>query len=146
MARLDLVCGRLFSPLQALLVASDDLFNNLKQLADKALEILECKRIAPVYTRASYKGVCDYSMKGLTWIFATSLIIAFSGMVMVTLRAVLWNAKGEGGRNGAPEVEHLGVEASPSPDTKKETPHNDADEQDVTSQADTHGETHAEDQ
>lgn len=89
-ARLDLVCGKEFATLQALLELLDENLQILNEYAQKALDVLACERIAPLYSRSVYTGTCDYSMKSMTWWVTSSLVVAFAGMIMLTVRSVLW--------------------------------------------------------
>ena len=126
-ARLDLVCGRDFAPLMGLLELFGKNLQALDNHAQKALEVLACERIAPLYSSAVYEGTCDYSMLSMTWTISSSLIVAFAGMVMLTVRSVLWEydetatapARPKKGPEGHLEV-HKEQEKPPSEESETE--------------------------
>lgn len=65
----------------------------IKYLDIEALELLylfRCPSIVPLYTDPTYDGACDYSITGLTWAFSSFSVVAFMGLLMVTLRSS-WN-------------------------------------------------------
>ena len=93
--RLNLLCGRDFAPLEALL---GDMDGNLKVLdtsATTALNLLSCERVLPIYTSAVYGATCDHSITGVTWTFASLLVLAVTGMVMITLRSAYLDVEDE---------------------------------------------------
>lgn len=48
---------------------------------------MSCDRIVPIYINSVYGATCTYSVKGVTWTWASFLVIAFMGMLMITFRA-----------------------------------------------------------
>jgi len=52
-------------------------------------ELMQCQNFNPIYTATAYDAVCLSGVGGLSWIFFTSLTMAFSSMTMVTLRVAI---------------------------------------------------------
>jgi len=71
----------------------DETLEVLKVLARRTLGILACERIVPIYTSTIYTGACGYSVKAFAWTTSSLLVIAFAGMLMLTLRSALWEVK-----------------------------------------------------
>ena len=60
----------------------------LETLSKDLFWLLRCDDIvAPMYVDPIYDATCTHSMRGVTWAFASFLIVAFAGMMMITLRA-----------------------------------------------------------
>lgn len=93
-ATLNLLCNDNYEALEIMLGDAVETLVSLQLHAETALAVLACPRIVPIYTKTVYTGTCDYSIKGLTWTFSASLVIAFAGMIMLTFRSVLWNVQG----------------------------------------------------
>ena len=93
--RLNLLCGKDFGPLQTLLQTMDGNLNVLNQSATSALRILSCERILPIYTSSVYGATCDYSITGVTWTFASLLVLATMGTIMITLRSAYLDVEDE---------------------------------------------------
>lgn len=89
---LSFQCGRDFGPLRSSLDTMLHILTSLQQSAQQGLGILSCERIVPIYTDVVYEGTCDTSVTGLAWIFSSLLIIATTGMIMITLRASYKNS------------------------------------------------------
>ena len=106
-ARLNVLCNREFDVFQALVVTVGDTIEAIQQTANKALDVVSCERIVPLYTRTVYTGTCDFSVKGFTWVVSASMVIAFAGMVMLTCRSVLWEVEEAMGPEGPGEMEYL---------------------------------------
>jgi hypothetical protein len=80
-------CGKDFGPFVGLL---NTLQSNLSILNDNArntIDLMSCDRIVPIYINSVYGATCTYSVKGVTWTWASFLVIAFMGMLMITFRA-----------------------------------------------------------
>jgi hypothetical protein len=67
------------------------ILDRLDEAGTSGLTLLSCERIVPLYTDAVYDGTCNHSVTGLTWIFACLLIIATTGMMMITFRSAYIN-------------------------------------------------------
>jgi len=84
-------CGRDFQPLSSAVGAMEGILNDLDQLSVSTFDLLSCERIVPVYAEIVYDGTCNHSVAGFTWMFASLLIIATMGMIMIMLRSSYLN-------------------------------------------------------
>jgi hypothetical protein len=69
-------------------------FGTLSQLilyliiaALKIIDLLSCNVIVPLYTGTVYDGMCTYAPGAVYWTFACAVVMAVSGMGMITMRA-----------------------------------------------------------
>lgn len=67
------------------------ILDRLDEAATSGLNLLSCERIVPIYADVVYHGTCNHSVSGLTWSFFGLLVVAFMGMLMITLRASFLN-------------------------------------------------------
>lgn len=51
--------------------------------------LMQCNNFNPIYTSTAYDAVCSSGVGGLSWLFFTSLSMAFFSMIMVTLRVAI---------------------------------------------------------
>lgn len=56
-----------------------------------AVEISDCASISPILNGIMHGETCDEVVSGLSWMYWSTLIITILGLVMVTLRAALYN-------------------------------------------------------
>jgi hypothetical protein len=84
---LNLFCGKDFGPFQGLLNTMKSNLSILNDNARQALDLMSCDRIVPIYINSVYGATCTYSVTGVTWTWASFLVIAFMGMLMITFRA-----------------------------------------------------------
>ena len=56
-----------------------------------ALEISDCSSISPILNGIMHGETCDEVVSGLSWMFWSTLAITILGLIMVTLRAALYN-------------------------------------------------------
>jgi hypothetical protein len=84
---LESICGD--GDFQSIEVLTEYILGILVRLVEAALgvlEVLSCETIVPLYTTTFYSGTCEYSVQGVTWTFASFLVIAVFGMIMITFR------------------------------------------------------------
>lgn len=65
---------------------------NFRVLVDSIIDvlgILRCDRIVPIYNNLVYQGTCTYSVTGVTWIWASLLVISACAFIMITLRSAM---------------------------------------------------------
>lgn len=84
---LSLYCSRDFTPVSEVILSMDELLRNLQTSLQRALNLLSCELIVPIYTSTVYDGVCTYSITAVYWVFSSSIVLAFSGMMMIMFRA-----------------------------------------------------------
>jgi hypothetical protein len=82
-----MVCRADATPLLDILTT---IVGNLIYMIDSlqaALNILACERIVPIYTTMVHQGTCTYSISGIEWGFASFLVLASAGLIMIYLRS-----------------------------------------------------------
>mmetsp|Transcript_1295 Transcript_1295/g.1734 ORF Transcript_1295/g.1734 Transcript_1295/m.1734 type:complete len:587 (-) Transcript_1295:163-1923(-) len=84
---LGVYCNRDYDTLDILLESMQSIVDVLIQSLDRLLDLVACGRIIPLYTSTVYDAGCSYSPKAVIWVFSCCLILAFFGMVMITLRS-----------------------------------------------------------
>jgi len=86
-AELTLFCGRDFSPLVSTMDTMKEvlimLLHNIQDLKD----LFSCENVVNLYQISVWDGLCQYSVRGWIWIYWCTLVMAFSGMIMITCRA-----------------------------------------------------------
>eukprot|EP00547_Thalassionema_nitzschioides_P004836 CAMPEP_0194218518 /NCGR_PEP_ID=MMETSP0156-20130528/23952_1 /TAXON_ID=33649 /ORGANISM="Thalassionema nitzschioides, Strain L26-B" /LENGTH=654 /DNA_ID=CAMNT_0038947905 /DNA_START=39 /DNA_END=2003 /DNA_ORIENTATION=- len=53
------------------------------------LSLFRCQNVSPIYQHPVYEGTCKYSVQGLTWAFASFLVVAVMGHIMFMVRSSL---------------------------------------------------------
>ena len=96
--QVSLVCGADITPL----------VNGLKQIAESldvaqaniqlALDVSDCAAITPILYGIFYGAPCNETVTGLTWMFGSGMAITILGLILVTLRAALYNVTIRGRR------------------------------------------------
>ena len=89
--QLSLGCNRDFRPLHRSLGQMNGVLDALLQEANRALNLLSCETIVPIYTDVVYDGTCKYSVSGFAWIFSCLLIMSVMGMIMIMFRSSYQN-------------------------------------------------------
>lgn len=97
-------CGADASPLvsgvQRLVESLDTVHANI----ESALDISDCATISPIVRGIFHGSSCKEAVDGLAWMFGTTLGIAMLGLVLITLRAGLYNATIRKARRSKPEA------------------------------------------
>jgi hypothetical protein len=127
--QLSLGCGRDFRPLHRSLAQMVGVMDALEQASNRALNLLACERIVPIYTDIVYDGTCRYSISGFTWIFCGLFIVSVMGMIMIMFRSSFQNTVFE--RPQADTSDESSAvnprRGTTSPSSKKEVKENDVD-------------------
>lgn len=87
---LELGCGGTLGPVLELL---DQFLSHATALMDagsKAIDLVKCKNIVPLYTRTVYEATCVSSIRGTKWCFVSLLMISVFGMLMITFRGAYY--------------------------------------------------------
>jgi len=84
---LSLYCNRDFAKMGHLLAEMQTLMRVLLESVFRALDLVSCERVVPIYHKAVYDGACRYSVNGVMWVFAASLVMAISGLIMLLFRS-----------------------------------------------------------
>jgi hypothetical protein len=61
--------------------------NVLLESTLRAIELLRCANIINLYTDPVYDGTCTYSVTGVTWAFASFIVVGTMGTIMIMLRS-----------------------------------------------------------
>jgi hypothetical protein len=72
----------------------------LIETVNRSMELLRCSSIVPLYTNSVYEATCQSNMTAATWIFGSSFVISFFGMIMIMFRGAyfplfVWEEKDE---------------------------------------------------
>ena len=89
--QLALACNRDFGLLKRSLEQMVGVMDALGQSTSRAINLLRCERVVPVYTDIVYGATCTYSISGFTWLFASLLIVSTMGMIMIMFRSSYQN-------------------------------------------------------
>ena len=91
MDRVSEACGSDITPLvdsvQLLVQSLDSIHVNIQA----ALQLSDCSVITPILRRIFRGTTCDESVIGLTWVFSSFLGITTFGLILLTVRAALFN-------------------------------------------------------
>lgn len=109
--QLSLGCNRDFRPLHRSLSQMIGVLDALLSATNRAINLLRCDRVVPVYTDIVYDATCKHSVKGFAWIFSALLIVSVCGMIMIMFRSAYQNTVFE----GAPGMEGLMDDSSRTP-------------------------------
>lgn len=80
-------CGRDLDRMEVLLAEMRSLLEALLESVYQMLDLLSCERVVRIYTSLLYDGACQYSVNGVMWVFASSLVMAIFGLVMILFRS-----------------------------------------------------------
>lgn len=89
---LESLCGAEFASLNSLLDDVAEKLVILSDSADLAFDLISCESINPIYVNTFHKAACEESASGLSWVFASLLVISICGMTMLTLRSAMFDA------------------------------------------------------
>jgi len=84
---LSLYCGRDFDKLGALLAEMQTLLQVLLESFYRTLNLISCKRVVRIYHTTVYDAVCQYSVNGVMWVFASAAVMATFGLIMILFRS-----------------------------------------------------------
>eukprot|EP00533_Pseudo-nitzschia_delicatissima_P008040 CAMPEP_0116084042 /NCGR_PEP_ID=MMETSP0327-20121206/3592_1 /TAXON_ID=44447 /ORGANISM="Pseudo-nitzschia delicatissima, Strain B596" /LENGTH=629 /DNA_ID=CAMNT_0003574963 /DNA_START=323 /DNA_END=2212 /DNA_ORIENTATION=- len=90
LGQLSQECGHEYGPIVELLIQLQDLINVLAQTSIRALNLMSCGNIVPLYTRAVYEATCTMGPVGQTWMFSCTVAIAFFGMMAIMFRGAYY--------------------------------------------------------
>lgn len=90
LGQLSQECGHEYGPIVELLLQLQDLITILAQTSIRALNLMSCRNIVPIYTTAIYEATCTMSPVSITWCMSCSLVIAFFGMLSIMFRGAYY--------------------------------------------------------
>jgi hypothetical protein len=85
-------CGADIEPIVSEIQKLVDSFEIVQASFDATLKLSDCVNISPIVDEIFEGPTCSTTIKGLTWIFGSTLAICILGLCMITLRAALYNA------------------------------------------------------
>jgi hypothetical protein len=88
--QLEIDCGVEFGPALELLNKLVVHATILMDTGSRAMDMVKCKVVVPFYTRTVYTASCDLSIQGAKWCFATLMVIAFFGMILIMFRGACY--------------------------------------------------------
>lgn len=90
LGQLSQECGHEYGPIVELLIQLQDLITILAQTSIRALNLMSCRNIVPLYTTSLYEATCTMAPNAQTWVLACSVVIAFSGMICIMFRGAYY--------------------------------------------------------
>ena len=84
---ISLYCGRDFDKFGVLLAEIHSLLQVVLESLYRTLNLLSCERVVTIYHSSIYDAACRYSVEGVMWVFASSLIMATFGLIMILFRS-----------------------------------------------------------
>jgi hypothetical protein len=83
-------CGQEYAPIVELLKQLQVHIDVLSKTSIRALNLMSCQNIVPLYTNAIYDATCTYSIVGAKWVFACTVCIAFFGCLCIMFRGAYY--------------------------------------------------------
>ncbi|VEU40995.1 unnamed protein product [Pseudo-nitzschia multistriata] len=83
-------CGMEYGPIVVLLKSLQDLITILSQTSIRALTLMSCRNVVPLYTAWIYESTCTLAPVSLNLVFMCIVCIAFFGMVCITFRGAYY--------------------------------------------------------
>jgi len=90
LGQLSQECGHEYGPIVELLLQLQDLITILAQTSVRALNLMSCRNVVPLYTMAVYEATCTMAPIAQTWVLSCTLVIAFFGMLSITFRGAYY--------------------------------------------------------
>ena len=87
MLSLKVDCGPDLDKMGVLLAEMRSLVGVLLESVYQTLSLLSCDRVVRIYTSLLYDGACQYSVNGVMWVFASALVMALFGLIMILFRS-----------------------------------------------------------
>eukprot|EP00537_Pseudo-nitzschia_pungens_P005384 CAMPEP_0172359134 /NCGR_PEP_ID=MMETSP1060-20121228/3365_1 /TAXON_ID=37318 /ORGANISM="Pseudo-nitzschia pungens, Strain cf. cingulata" /LENGTH=721 /DNA_ID=CAMNT_0013080639 /DNA_START=295 /DNA_END=2463 /DNA_ORIENTATION=+ len=83
-------CGQEYGPIVELLFQLQDLITTLSQTSIRALTLMSCRNIVPLYTTSIYDATCTQAPVSFMWVFSCTVLIAFFGMMCIMFRGAYY--------------------------------------------------------
>jgi len=91
-SNLALVCNREYEPLQVLIGTMENILKEMRDSSGRALGILDCERVVPMYTNTVYDAICKSNVNGLSVVYWCLIFISIFGWIMITTRSSYLNS------------------------------------------------------
>ena len=85
-------CGNDVGPLVDKLHQMVESLEAIKTHIDNSVQLSDCSNISPILRRILHGATCDSAIDGLAWTFGSMLAITTFGLLLLTMRAALYNA------------------------------------------------------
>lgn len=92
--QLEVACQRNYTSVLTMLVNFTDVIDILKNFTGSALGLVNCQHVNRIYVSFVHDTTCRDVPIGITWMFATFIIISVCGMVMITFRSAWADIEG----------------------------------------------------
>jgi hypothetical protein len=79
-------CGIDYSPVLELLTSLSVHVTILLNTSKRAMQLMSCPNIVPLYTNAVYNQLCQDNVAGAKWCFTCFLLMSFFGMLCIMFR------------------------------------------------------------
>ena len=90
---LEAQCGRSFDNVLNLVRKMNSNLLLLQRQANLSLDLVKCENINSLYVNTIHEAGCTYSVNAMAWIFASTLIISVSGLIMIMLRSAYYSVE-----------------------------------------------------
>ena len=84
-------CKKDFQPLIQTMEQMQSMMTLARQTTEAVFDLMDCERMAAIYSELVYEAGCTHSIQGFTWAFSCLLAVSFLAMVMLTLRSAFQN-------------------------------------------------------
>jgi len=85
-------CGADLAPIVSSVVLMKGSMQSIQKDIESALELSACSKVSPILRRMFYGPTCGDSVNAFTWMFSCCFIISILGLIMLSVRAALYNA------------------------------------------------------
>lgn len=86
-------CGRSFDDVLSLVKKMNSNLLLLQRQANLSLDLVKCEDINSLYVNTIHEAGCTYSVNAMAWIFASTLVISVSGLIMIMLRSAYYSVE-----------------------------------------------------
>lgn len=90
--RLSESCGANLVPVMSSMVMLKSSLQSIQTDIQSVLDLSSCYKVSPIFRRMLYGPACNDSVTALTWLFSCCLVISILGLIMLSVRAALYNA------------------------------------------------------
>jgi len=92
--QLEVSCQRNYTSVLTMLRNFTDVIDILRNFTGSALDLVNCQHVNKIYVSFVHDTTCRDVPTGITWMFATFIIISVCGVVMITLRSAWGDTAG----------------------------------------------------
>lgn len=92
MEHLSEACGADLVPVMSSLRIMKGSLQSIETNIQSALDLSSCYKVSPIFRRMFYGPICGETVNALTWLFSCCFVITILGLIMLSVRAALYNA------------------------------------------------------